>query len=272
MMKKIRPWLERLFGGIPALKKRTLSVTGGVLPVAVPCAAALLLMNLIDTMGRVYSWAEGISAFWSLVGSIVVSPLAACMITYAAANSWEGRRTGMNDAVQLARIRIRQVMITGVAAGLMVWLFHWVASAVGSLIGILPALLGWIPLLGPVISGVVAAIVWLLATLMEFAAHAALALGMLALTADGMSGRPQLERTVSVILGGKPETLNGLILAAGLWVCGMGLFELLVWALPAVAELAACVVPTAVQILSMIAASVIYLTARDRLEGMRFHS
>ena len=271
MTNKIKPWIERLSKRIPALKRHALSAAAGIMPVLLPCAAALLLMNFLEALGERYAWMQDAGAFWALVDSILVLPLAAGMITYAVSAFWEHRSFSLNDAVQLVRIRIKPVLITGIAAGAIILVFRWIGSAVSSIIGILPALLGWIPVLGAVISGVVGFVVWLLALVMEFIAHAALVCGMLALTADGMSGRPQLERTISVIWGSRDDTLCDMGLAFGVWVV-FGALGWLLGLIPGVlGALAGSIISAALYALSMTAISAVYLAARDKQDGMHFH-
>lgn len=271
MMNQIKAWLQQLVRRWPELRRSTFSTALGTLQVVFPCALILYLMNFVEALGERYAWMEGAGAFWSLVDSVLVMPLAAGMITYAAAAIWEHRSAGLNDAVQLVRIRVKQVLITGVAAGVLIWLFRWVSSTVSSIIGILPALLGWIPLIGTIISGIVSFVIWLVALAMEYIAHCALVAGMLALTADGMSGRPQAERAISLIWGGRDHTLHDLALVFGGWII-LGAVQWALGSLPGVlGPLVGSLLPTVLYALSTVAVSVIYLTERDRQEGMRYH-
>ena len=272
MMKKIRPWLEQLAKRFPALRKNTLSAAAGILPVLLPCAAVLFLLCFIEALGSRYEWLKGTGEFWALVEGILVMPLAAGMITYAASAVWEHRSASLNDAAQLVRIRIKPVLITGVAAGAIMLLLRWVSSVVGSVVGILPALTGWIPLVGPAISGIAGFVLWLLALALAFVAHAAMVSGMLALTADGMSGKPQLERAIGIVWEGRSETLPELGTVFGVWIILEALAGALGLIPGMIGALAGSLVSAALYVLSMTAVSVVYLTARDRKDGMRFHS
>lgn len=270
-MNKLKAWAIRLNRMLPGLIRQVRPLVIGTLGVTGPCAALLLGMSLLETACAVFHWPSGSAALLSLIASFGVTPVAAGMITYAAGARWEGRSASIVDAYHLARIRIKQIVITGLAAGLIVMLFDWVATAAYSLIGILPALLGWIPVLGAVISGAAACVIWLIALLMEYAAHIVLVTGMLALTADGVSGRPQAERVLAVVRGGGTELLLKLLLIFGGWIVLQGLYELAVWTLPAGAALAGGVFPAALTVLSMVAVSAVYLKERDRQDGMKFH-
>ncbi len=270
MARKIKAWLARQGRLLPALGRQVLSTARGTLDVLLPCLLVLALTATLASLQTALGWPDGLGTLLQLLQSIVILPLAAGMITYAAGARWEGRGARLADAVQLARIRFKQIVLTGLAAGLIVLFISWFASMFYSLIGLLPALLGWIPLLGPVISMLAACCVWLVALLMEFIAHVALVTGMLALTADGISGRPQVQRVIQIIVGVRENTLPELALVFGFWVIVYSLRELAAWAMPLGGVPLSGLLPALGLVISMLAVCVIYLKERDRQEGMRF--
>ena len=262
---KFRAFFSRLMAALPNLKRLTASVLGGTWDVTLPCAALLLIMYLLDTVCAAND--SGAQMLVGLLMSIIVLPVAAGMITYAAGASWEGRRATIVDAYHLARIRIKEIVITGLAAGAIVLIANWLASFIYSLIGIVSALLGWLPVIGPVITAAVSLAVWLVSLAMEFVAHVVLAAGMLPLTADGVAGRAQAERALGILRSGGEDILYQLGLVFALWIAAGGVQALLTLMFaPAGALIGALL--TAV---SMAAVSVIYLQARDRRDGMRYH-
>lgn len=269
---RLKQWARTVGGELPGMKGRIVPVVRRISGVLGVCALLLTALCMLEGASASLAWPMGSSTLISLIGSLIALPVAAGMITYAAAASWEGRSASLNDAVQLARIRIRQIVITGVAAGVIMMLAGWIASAASSLIAVVQVVLGWIPLLGPVISGIAALIIWLIALLTEFAAHVALVMGMLALTADGVSGRPQLDRVLSIIKGGRSSALTQLAAVFLLWIAVYGLHELAVWTLPLGGILGSCILTGALTAFSMAAVSTIYLQERDRQDGMRYHA
>lgn len=258
---KLKTFCSRLFAAFPNLKKTTASVLGGTWGVTLPCAALLLIMYLLEAGNA------GAEMLVGLLMSVVVLPVAAGMITYAAGASWEGRKATIVDAYHLARIRIKEIVITGLAAGAIVLIANWLASFVYSLIGIVSALLGWLPVLGTVVTAAVGLVFWLISLAMEFFAHTALVMGMLSLTADGVTGRAQAERAVNILRGGGEGLLCELGLVFLMWIGVQGVKELLMFA-----PLIGSVLPAALTAVSMVAVSVIYLKARDRQDGMRYHA
>ena len=271
MKPKLKAWFVRLGRALPGLKKQTLSVAKGTLGVLAPCALLLLAMYMLNTLCQVKAWPDGAKTLLRLLESVAVTPVTAGMITYAAGASWESRGASLIDAVHLARIRIKEIVLTGVVAGLTVLAADWIASMIYSLIGLIPALLGWIPLVGPVITAIASSVIWLLSLAMEFIAHAALVMGMLSLTADGLSGRPQIERVLNILRSGHENLLQALVLIFGLWIVAHGVYELAFWALPVGSALICDALVAAATALSMTAISVVYLKERDRMDGMRFH-
>lgn len=266
---KLKSFFSRMLTALPTLRKQTASVLGGTLGVTLPCAALLLVMCLLETAGASLKW--GAQPLIGLVMSIVIMPVTAGMITYAAGASWEGRRATIVDAYHLARIRIKEIVITGLAAGALVLLVNWLTGMIYSLIGIIPALLGWLPVIGPVITAAVSLIFWLISLLMEFFAHVALVMGMLSLTADGITGRAQAERALNILRGGQAQMLHGLGLVFAMWIAVYGLYELMFMFSPLSGALACDMLVAALTAVSMIAVSVIYLKERDRQDGARFH-
>ena len=267
---KFRAFFSRLMAALPNLKRLTASVLGGTWDLTLPCAARRLIMYLLDTVCAAND--SGAQMLVGLLMSIIVLPVAAGMITYAAGASWEGRRATIVDAYHLARIRIKEIVITGLAAGAIVLIANWLASFVYSLIGIVSALLGWLPVIGPVITAAVSAVFWLISLAMEFFAHIALVIGMLSLTADGVTGRAQAERALSILRSGGEELLCELGLVFLMWIAVQGVYELAFLFAPLSGALVCDALLAALTAVSMVAVSVIYLRARDRQDGMRYHA
>lgn len=269
---KLKAFFRRMGRELPGLRKLTESVTRGTLGVALPCAGFMMIMYMLDAAGSRLAWPAGFMTLLSLIVSFVAAPVAAGMITYAAGASWEGRGATLVDAAHLARIRIREIVITGLVAGAGMLLINWLATTVYSIVGIVPALLGWIPLIGPVVTAVVSAVVWAISLMLEFLAHAALVMGMLPLTADGIAGRAQLDRMMNILRGGTENILCGLAAVFGLWVVVRGAVELLPRVVPLGGALICAAFTAALTVVSMVAVSVIYLKERDNQDGMRYHA
>lgn len=264
-VRALKSWAVRSSGYLADLTKQTLSLAMGTQEVLGVCALILFLMNAV----AIGTGAEGAN----LLSSILVTPLAAGMMTYAVSARWEGRGARLMDAYHLVRIRFKQVVLTGIGAGLIVMLMNWFARVAYGLIGLLPALLGWIPLVGTLISGIAAVAIWLVALLMSFVAHVALVSGMLTLTADGLWGKPQLHRALTILWGGRQHTLPQLTLVLALWIVVTAVCEALNWIpLGAAGLLPGALLNAALSALSMTAVSVIYLRERDRIDGARYHA
>ena len=261
---KAKEIFSRLTAAFPDLRKLTASVLGNTWGVTLPCAALLLLAGLLEAVCAVGG--SGARGLIELLTSIVVLPVTAGMITYAAGASWEGRKTTVVDAYHLARIRMKEIVITGLAVGAIVLIANLLASVLTSLIGVIPALLGWIPVLGAVITAAVSLVLWLILLAMEYAAHVVLVIGMLSLTADGVTGRAQAERALGVLRSGGEGILYELGLVFLMWIAVSGICELAFSS-----ALIGGLLSAALTTVSMAAVSVIYLQARDRRDGMRYH-
>ena len=133
-------------------------------------------------------------------------------------------------------------------------------------------LLGWIPVLGSAVAGIVAGVMWLISLAMEFVVHAALVMGMIALTADGMSGRMQAERVLKILRGGWQDVSAKLAAVFAAWVVAKGIYEALYFLLPIGAPLVWCAVTALLTVGSMVAVSVIYLTRRDHMDGTSYYA
>ena len=267
---KLKTLWARFGTALSNLKRMTVPLLGGTWSVTLPCAALLLVMDLLETACA--SRNPNASPLVGLLMSIVVLPVTAGMITYAAGASWEGRRATIVDAYHLARIRIKEIVITGLAAGAIVLIANWLTTVVYSLIGMIPALLGWLPLIGPVITAAVSVVFWLISLGMEFFAHIALVMGMLSLTADGVSGRAQAERAMRILRGGGERVVSELGAVFALWIVIQGAYELAFRFAPLSGALICDILVAALTAVSMAAVSVIYLKERDRQDGMRYHA
>ena len=155
---------------------------------------------------------------------------------------------------------------------IMVLITFLLCCLISSLIGIIPALLGRIPLLGPAVTAAVAAVFWLISMVVEFLAHAALVLGMLPLTADGIAGRAQAERALTILRGNRENILYELALVLVMWVAVHGVYALMFLISPLSGALICDLFRAGMTAVSMAAISVIYLKERDRQDGMRYHA
>ena len=267
---KLKPVWKEVYSAFPALKKRTLPVLGGTIGITAPCCALLLIAFLLETAGSLRAWSA--AGLISLLTGLAVMPLTAAMITYAAGASWEGRKVNLTDAYHLARIRIREIAITGLAAGAVVWLAGILTSLLYSLIGVVPALLGFIPVVGPIVTAAAACVIWLISTAVEFLAHTVLVMGMIALTADGITGRAQAERALAILRGGLNAVLSELALVFILWLAVQGVCALAAYLLPLGGALIFSIAEAAMTAVSMVALSAVYLRQRDRQDGARVHA
>lgn len=251
---------------LPQLKKQVFSVAAGIFPALIPCA---LILALIACLAAASAQNSGLTALLSLVSALAVTPLTAAAIAYAASARWESRTTTFADCVQLARIRLRGILITGLTVGLITLVLQWVATSLSSLIGIVPALLGWLPAAGKAISLIASCLIRLISLTLEFAAHLLLVMGMLPLAAEGMSGHPQAARALGVFKGGGQAVREEFFLLFLLWVAVCILTEGIAWALPGGIIIASAL--TALRTaFSMTAVSVVYLKERDRQDGSHF--
>ena len=267
---KLKAWLTDMRKAAHGLMKQTSSVARRTAGVLLPCALGLLLMRLFGTLTQTVSAAAGGGALVSLLSGLVVTPAAAGMITYASGASWEGRSAGLKDAAHLVRIRVKEIFLTGLAAGAIGFLTGGVASAVQSLLGIIPALIGWIPVLSAAVSAAVSLVGWLIETAADFIAHAALIIGMIVLTADGVSGRAQLDRALNIVKAGGQRLTIALAPAFILLLAAYGARDLAYLLNPACAYLMD-IPAAAAAALSMTAVSVVFLQERDRQDGMKYH-
>lgn len=248
-----------LLRALPALRRQVFSVSAGIAEILFPCALVLSALSYTDVLRT-----EGTRTLLSLIDSLLATPLAVAMISYSASSCWEGRRPSLAGAVQLVRIRMRKVLMTGLVAGGVTFFLSWLATAFSSLVGILPALLGWLPVAGGVVSAAAAVVIWFVSLLLQFAGHLLLVLGMLPLTADGMSGRMQLTRALQLMRGGR-ESIPALTLIFLLWAVVLGLHSLIAPVFPVIGLL-----PGLLSAFSAAAVSVVYLMERDRQEGPHF--
>lgn len=266
---KLKDVYSKLLAAFPNLKKLTASVLKGTSGVTLPCLLLLWAFYMLEAAGASENW--GAAPLIGLIVSLAVIPVAAGMITYAAGASWEGRNATMVDAYHLARIRIREIVITGLAAGAIVWLADLLTGMIQLLIGIVPTVLGWIPLIGPVVTAAVAIVFWLISAAAEFFAHTALVMGMLSLTADGVTGRAQAERVLKILRGGWMRMIYELGGVLILWMAVQGACELAFRFAPLSGALLFEIAAAALTTVSMVAVSVVYLQERDRQDGIKFH-
>lgn len=262
----LKAFYPRVLNALQSLKRRTKPVLKKTVGVVMPCAMVLWAVYMLETACKAYN--PGAVPLMRLIVSLAVTPVAAGMMTYAAGASWEGRSAALADAYHLARIRIKEIAMTGLAAGAVVWLANALASVLHTLIGIVPALLGWIPVIGQVVTAAVAIVFWLISAAAEFFALTALTLGMLSLTADGMTGRAQAERALAILRGGREESLYGLGSVFLVWIAVQAVCALLGLAH---IQLIADALAAALTAAAVTAISVVYLKERDRQDGMRYH-
>lgn len=263
---KLKALYLRITAALRGVIRQTEPVLRKTAGVALPSAVLLWAAYLLETACTAYH--PGAAGLMRLIVSLAAMPLAAGMMTYAAGASWEGRSAAIADAYHLARIRIKEIAVTGLAAGAIVWLADLLTGILQLLIGIVPTVLGWIPVIGPAVTAAAAAVLWLISTAMEFIALAVLVLGMLSLTADGMTGRAQAERALNILRGGRVENLYELGALLLAWIAVQAVCAALGFAhiAPAADALSA-----ALTVAAMTAVSVIYLKERDRQDGMRYH-
>ncbi len=271
-MNKIKTWLRNLLSEAKPLVRQTASVALAIPDVLIPGLLLIALFYMLSSLGAAYAWPAGVGSLLNLIESIAAMPVAAAIITYAAAASWEKRGAKLIDAYHLARIRIKEIVITGVVAGLIVLAVNWFASMFYSLIGVIPALLGWIPVIGPVITALISAVFQLISLAMEFIAHIALVAGMLSLTADGITGRPQLERVLNILRGAAGNRgLHQLAAIFAAWIIVHAACAVLSLT-GSIGLLTGSLLQALLTAVSMIAVSVVYLQERDSQDGMRFHA
>lgn len=262
----LKAFYPRLTAALTKLIRQTVPLLKKIMGVALPCAAILWAAYMLETACAAGN--PGAVPLMRLIVSLAALPLAAGMITYAAGASWEGRSATLTDAYQLARIRIKEIAVTGLAAGAIVWLANMLTGILQALIGIIPAVLGWIPVVGAVITAAVAVVFWLISMAAEFFALAALTMGMLSLTADGMTGRAQAERALNILRGGRENILYELGAVFIVWIAVQALCVLLgAVHIALIADALAAALAAA----AMAAVSVVYLRERDRQDGMRYH-
>ena len=272
MKEKIKAWFGKVIALSPELGTRTLDMLKKTAADILPCAAVLAVLYVLGTLCSALKWEEGVSMLMDLIGSIALVPVIAGMVTYLVGAKWEKRNVNWMDAVHLVRIKWKNMILTGLCAGLVGIAANWIGMMLYSLVQIVSMLLGWIPVLGSVVSGIVACILWLISLAMEFVVHAALVMGMMALTADGMNGRMQAQRVLTVLRGGWADVSAKLAAVFGAWVVVKGIYEVLYSLLPIGAPLVWCAVTALLTVGSMVAVSVIYLTRRDHMDGTSYYA
>ena len=92
-------------------------------------------------------------------------------------------------------------------------------------------------------------------------------MGMLSLTADGVTGRAQAERALGILRGGGEDILYQLGLVFAMWIAVRGVQTLLTLMFAPAGALIYALLTT----VSMAAVSAVYLQTRDRRDGMRYH-
>jgi len=268
----IKAWFGKVTASAPELGRRTMSMLSKTAVDILPCAAVLAVFYVLETLCSALKWDEGVSMLLDLMSSIVLVPVFAGMVTYLVGAKWENRGVNLVDAIHLVRMKFKNMILTGLCAGLVGIAANWIGLMLYSLVQVISLLLGWIPVLGSVVAGIVAGVMWLISLAMEFVVHAALVMGMMALTADGMSGRLQIERVLKIMRGGLAEVSAKLMVVFGAWVVVKGIYEALYFLLPIGAPLAWCAVNAMLTVGSMVAVSVIYLNKRDHMDGTSYYA
>ncbi len=244
---------------LPSLARASASVLRESIQIVLPCAAVLLLFEVLQGF-------ESAAPLIELVKLLLVLPAVCAATIYAADASWERRSVTLRDAVHLVRIRIKQVLITGAAAWLIVMAAHGLLNMALTLIvmllGSIFALLSMIPIIGVVFTVIGVAAQWLVALFVDYACHVALTMGMLALIADGISGKPQLDRVMNVMKNGGKKLWEAFILLFGVWVVIGGAGALLTLAVPMMDS----VITALLTVCSTAAVSVIYLREREGVD------
>ena len=271
-MKRIKAWFMKMGRLMPGISRRTGDVLLRIAPMLLPCGLLLTGWYMLEAMSSVYKWQEGAALLIELIGSVVLVPTVAGIVTYLTGARWEKRNVNQMDAFHLVRIKFKDILITGLAAGLIGMAVNWLGMMLYSLIQMVSVLLSWIPWIGAVIAGIVACTLWLISLAMEFIVHAALVMGMAALTADGVSGQTQLRQVLGVLRGGWSDATAGLAAIFGLWIVVKGVYEALIYLCPTGAVLAWCAVLAMLVLCSMTAVCVIYLMRRDRKNGTSYYA
>jgi len=265
-------WFKGMCRKLPQLLKTTASMTLGSLETALVCLLLLAALCMLNTAQVVRSWHSEVGLLLQLSGSIIIMPVAACMMTYAVGACWERRRVSLIDAAHLVRIRIRELLLTALAVGAVGMGVNWLGTLLSSLIEGL-ALLTWIPVFGHIVAGSIAATLWLIALAMEYVVHVVLTAGMAALTADGLSGRAQAARVLDVLRGGWKNMRDELTLIFGMWIAVRATFELLSYFGASFYTLLSWDVANALMIvISTAAVSVTYLQQRDCQDGTSYYA
>ncbi len=272
MKTRIKAWFENMIRQAPELGRRTLGMLTKTAVDILPCAGVLAVFYVLNTLSAALKWDEGIGLLLELAGSIVLVPVIAGMVTYLVGAKWEKRQVNLVDALHLVRIKFKNMILTGLCAGLVGIAANWLGMMLYSLVQVVSLIFGWIPVLGSVVAGIVTGVLWLISLAMEFVVHAALVMGMMALTADGMSGRMQAERVLNILRGGWRDVSAKLTAVFGVWVVVKGIYEALYFLLPLGAPLAWCAVTAVLTVGSMIAVSVIYLSRRDDMDGTSYYA
>ena len=244
---------------LPSLLRAAAGIVREMGQMVILCAAALTMCGLAAQIGSV-------STLMNLFSLLLLTPAVCAVMTYASDASWERRHITIQDVFHLVRIRAKQIFITGAAAWLIITLAK---SIIGMLLMVISVLLGgvfallcMIPVLGSIVAAIAAAVQWMIMLLTEYACHVALTVGMMALLADGISGRAQLDRAMEVLRMGGRKLIELLIMLFGVWIAVGGIAELLGLVAPA----AKIVVNSLLTVCSMAAVSVIYLRQRDGVD------
>ena len=226
-------------------------------------AAALLLPQLGLRLGP--AWLARLS---DLVGTLALTPVFVALALTVLAAAWRRQRCAPAEAVKGLREKLWRVLATGLcvwagslALNLPVNLIRWAT-------GLLTTLTGWIPGVGAVVGALSAALVWLTLQTQAFIAHVALVYGLVALVLDGLWALPQAKRALTLLWGGRTDSLPGLALLFILWIAVRALCALLGALMGgAAAALLTALLETCLIALSTAATAAICLRERDRQSG-----
>lgn len=187
---------------------------------------------------------------------------------------WEGSPRSLVSALQTVRIKLGKVVLSGLCVYLACSLLDILPSLANSILGLVQMLVGWIPVVGVLTGALIYLILFLIQTAIDLLNQVVMVFAMMALLGEGLWGKPLVMRAASMLWGGRTDGLPALGFMLLIWfVAGLLGQGINVAMLSMGASLISASVVTGIlgalgSCFSAAMAAVLYLSERDRVEGI----
>lgn len=187
---------------------------------------------------------------------------------------WEGSPRSLVSALQTVRIKLGKVVLSGLCVYLACSLLDILPSLANSILGLVQMLVGWIPVVGALTGALIYLILFLIQTAIDLLNQVVMVFAMMALLGEGLWGKPLVMRAASMLWGGRTDGLPALGFMLLIWfVAGLLGQGINVAMLSMGASLISASVVTGIlgalgSCFSAAMAAVLYLSERDRVEGI----